>query len=111
MIILNQFLTDSLAMLSRLLKNAPHRVLIQVKDACGSADAVALTQGFEHAIDGVFIGVETSKDAIVASTESLTTLQTAIERSVIWSISPHKLEVSPQGFTPLGAAQKGWRFH
>lgn len=104
MIMLNQLLTDFLAMLSRLLKNTPDRVLIQVKDACGSAEAVALTQGFEHTIKGVFVGVETTKDAIVAGTESLTTLPTAIERSLIGSVTAHKLEVSPSGFTPVGAA-------
>lgn len=89
MIVLNQVLTDRLAMGCRLLKNTCHRVLINVKDPRASSDAIALGERFEHSIDGLLIGVKASEDAVVATTEALTALQTTIKWSALRPVVLH----------------------
>lgn len=108
---LKEVLTDLLAMASRLFKDQRHGVLIQVKDPGASSNAIAFGQRFEYTIDGRFIGVETSKDAIVATTKSPATFHTAIEWSAMGPVTLNQLEILLNGFASVGATQKGWRFH
>jgi hypothetical protein len=52
-------------MCSRLLKDQRYRVLVKVKDARASTQAVAFGKRLEHPIDRLLIGVKASKDTVV----------------------------------------------
>jgi hypothetical protein len=56
-------LSDLLTMACGLLKDARHRVLVQVKDASCRPHASAFGEGLEDAVDGCIISVKTNKDA------------------------------------------------
>jgi hypothetical protein len=106
-IVVNQMLTDFFTMTSRRLKNERDRVLVNIKDSGAGTHAVAFGQGFEHAIDGLFIGMKTSKDACVTTTESPATFRTPVERSAMRSVKLNKLEICLNGFASVRATQRG----
>jgi hypothetical protein len=79
-------LADLLTMTGSSFKNERDRVLVNVKDSGAGPQAVAFGQGFEHPIDGLFSGVETSKDARVATAKSVAAFQTPIQWSAMWPV-------------------------
>ncbi|HXG95251.1 MAG TPA: hypothetical protein VNN73_23145 [Blastocatellia bacterium] len=100
-----------LTMMSSVLKNAHNSVLINVKYPGTSSDAVAESECFQHTIDGLFICMKAGKDAVMATTESLATFQTAVERSAMWPVTLHQLKICLNGFAAVGTPQRQGRFH
>jgi hypothetical protein len=86
-VLLDELITDPLAMMRRLLKNACDRVLIQIKDSGASPNAIAFGECFKHAIDGLLVSVKASEDAPVPAAEALVTFQTAIEWRAMWPVT------------------------
>jgi hypothetical protein len=111
MIMLEQVFTDLLAMRGSLLKHERYGVFINVKDPGAGTQAIAFSQRFEHSIDGLLICMEASKDAVVASRELSSTLQTTIERGLMWPVIANQLEIRLSGFAAVGTAHTGSRFH
>jgi hypothetical protein len=69
MVILNQLFVHPFAMLGGSFKDECNRILIDVKNSCGSANANAFRESFEYTIDCLFICMKTGEDAIVATAE------------------------------------------
>jgi hypothetical protein len=85
-IVLDQMPADLLTMTSRRVKNERDRLLVEVKDPGAGTQAIAFGQGFQHTIDGFFIGVETGKDARVTTAKSPATFQTTIKWGAMWPV-------------------------
>ena len=68
---LDQMFAHLLAVFRRVFKDADHGVLVEIEDPGASTNTIAFGECFEDAIDRLFVGMETGKDAIVSRTKSL----------------------------------------
>jgi hypothetical protein len=111
MVITDQVLTDPLAMCGSLPQNPRHCVLVQIEDARTGPYAIAFSQRFKHPIDRFFIGVKTSKDALVTRAEFTLAFQTTIFGRTMWPVVTNQFEICRNGLATVGAVQKQGRFH
>lgn len=111
MIILDQLLAHLSAVAGRLLKDERDGVLADVKDPSAGANAVAFGKGFENAVNRLFIGVESSEDAMVAGAELAVTSPASIIGCSMRPVITNQFEVSLDGLASVRALQTRSQFH